>query len=138
MPGCAPATCRCPSRRVRSSCAAQVAVAIVPVMTLKVGRLQSGLIALACLGLAAAGCSSTSSGSNPGGGNNAKPSGTANVAYAASLTYLNEKVFGTAFAKATGYKYQGTAGPSDRLSPEIAPKTIFPNRFISVGGKTSY
>jgi len=106
-------------------------------MTIKVGRLHTGLIALACLGLTAAGCSSSGSGgSGNAGGGNATPSGTANVAYAASLTYLNEKVFGPAFASATGDKYQGTAGPSDGLSAEIAAKTIFPNVFISVGGKS--
>jgi molybdate/tungstate transport system substrate-binding protein len=106
-------------------------------MALKVGGLHTGLIALACLGLAAAGCSSSGSGgSGNSGGSNAKPSGTANVAYAASLTYLNEQVFGPAFAKASGYKFQGTAGPSDGLSSEIAAKTIFPNVFISVGGKS--
>jgi molybdate/tungstate transport system substrate-binding protein len=106
-------------------------------MALKVGRLQTGLIALACLGLAAAGCSSSGSGRSGdlGGGGNAEPSGTTNVAYAASLIYLNEKVFGPAFTEATGYKYQGTAGPSDGLSSEIAAKTIFPNVFISVGAK---
>src|SRR6266567_2440703 len=106
-------------------------------MTLKIGRLQAGTVVVACLGLAAAGCSSSGS---PGGSGNSggttKPSGTANVAYAASLTYLNEQVFGPAFAKATGYKYQGTAGPSDGLSAEIAAKTIFPNVFITVGGKS--
>jgi len=112
-------------------------MAIVPVMTLRLSRLQGGLILLACLGLAAAGCSSsgTSGGGGTGGGN-AKLSGTANVAYAASLTYLNEKVFGPAFAKATGYTYRGTAGPSDGLSAEIAAKTIFPNVFITVSGKS--
>jgi molybdate/tungstate transport system substrate-binding protein len=103
-------------------------------MTLKLGRLQAGLAAVACLGLAAAGCSSSGNSGGSGGGH-AKPSGTANVAYAASLTYLNEKVFGPAFAKASGFRYQGTAGPSDGLSAEIAAKTIFPNVFISVGGK---
>jgi molybdate/tungstate transport system substrate-binding protein len=106
-------------------------------MTLKIGRLRAGLIAVACLGLAAVGCSSSGGSGNSGsGGGNAKPSGTANVAYAASLTYLNEQVFGPAFAKATGYTYQGTAGPSDGLSAEIAAKTIFPNVFITVGGKS--
>ena len=103
-------------------------------MTLKLGRLHAGLAAVACLGLAAAGCSSSSNSGGSSGGP-AKPSGTANVAYAASLTYLNEKVFGPDFAKASGIKYQGTAGPSDGLSSEIAAKTIFPNVFISVGGK---
>jgi molybdate/tungstate transport system substrate-binding protein len=108
-------------------------VAIVPVMTVRIGIFRAGVITLACVGLAAAGCSSSS---NSGKSVNTKPavSGTANVAYAASLTYLNETVFGPAFAKATGYKYVGTAGPSDGLSAEIAAKTIFPNVFISVGG----
>jgi molybdate/tungstate transport system substrate-binding protein len=107
-------------------------------MTLKIGRLQAGVIVLACLGLAAAGCSSSGGSGGSGGGNGGsdKPSGTANVAYAASLTYLNEKVFGPAFEKATGYSYRGTAGPSDGLSSEIAAKTIFPNVFITVGGKS--
>jgi molybdate/tungstate transport system substrate-binding protein len=104
-------------------------------MTLKIGKLQAGLVVAACIGIAAAGCSSPGSSGNSGGGK-AKPSGTANVAYAASLTYLNEKVFGPAFAKATGNTYQGTAGPSDGLSSEIAAKTIFPNVFITVGGKS--
>ena len=102
-------------------------------MTLKIGRLHAGLTALACLGLAAAGCSS-SGGSNAGATKRPSPSGTANVAYAASLAYLNEQVFGPAFTKAKGYKYLGTPGPSDGLSAEIAAKTIFPNVFISVGG----
>jgi molybdate/tungstate transport system substrate-binding protein len=93
------------------------------------------MAALACLGLAAAGCGS-SGGSGGSNSSTPKPSGTANVAYAASLAYLNEKVFGPAFAKAIGYKYLGTAGPSDGLSAEIAAKTIFPNVFISVGGKS--
>ena len=110
---------------------------MVPFMTLKIGRLQAGVIVLACLGMAAAGCSSSGgSGGSGGGGGSAKPSGTANVAYAASLSYLNEKVFGPAFEKAKGYTYRGTAGPSDGLSAEIAAKTIFPNVFITVGGKS--
>jgi molybdate/tungstate transport system substrate-binding protein len=108
-------------------------VAIVPIMTLKTGGLRAGATALACLGLAAAGCSS-SGGSSAAATATPAPSGTANVAYAASLTYLNEQVFGPAFKTATGYKYVGTPGPSDGLSSEIAAKTIFPNVFISVGG----
>ncbi len=99
-------------------------------MTLSLGGLRNGLAAVVCLGLAAAGCSAGSA-----AGGTSRPSGAANVAYAASLSYLNEKIFGPAFAKATGYKYQGTAGPSDGLSSEIQAKTIFPNVFISVGGK---
>jgi molybdate/tungstate transport system substrate-binding protein len=104
-------------------------------MTLKLGRVQAGLIVLACLGLTAAGCSSSGH-SGGGGAGDVEPSGTANVAYAASLAYLNEQVFGPAFEQATGFTYQGTAGPSDGLSGEIAAKTIFPNVFITVGGKS--
>jgi molybdate/tungstate transport system substrate-binding protein len=100
-------------------------------MTLRAWRWHAGLAAAACLGVAAAGCGSSPA-STTGG---TKPSGTANVAYAASLTYLNEQVFGPAFAKATGYKYLGTPGPSDGLSAEIAAKSISPNVFISVGGR---
>ncbi len=55
------------------------------------------------------------------------------MAYAASLAFLNEQIFGPAFTKATGLQYQGTAGPSDGLSSEIAAKSISPNVFISVG-----
>ncbi|HEV2376372.1 MAG TPA: extracellular solute-binding protein [Streptosporangiaceae bacterium] len=61
-------------------------------------------------------------------------SGTADVAYAASLTYLNEKIVGPAFTKAKGYGYSGRAGPSGGLEAEIASGEITPNVFISVGG----
>ena len=61
-------------------------------------------------------------------------SGTANVAYASSLQYLNTEVSGPAFTKATGYKYSGTSGAAGTLSSEIAanelPQT---NVFESVG-----
>jgi molybdate/tungstate transport system substrate-binding protein len=89
--------------------------------------------AIGCVALAVAGCSSSNSNSGSGHSKAPKPSGTANVAYAASLTFLNETIFGPAFTKATGFKYQGTAGPSDGLSAEIAAKSISPNVFISVG-----
>jgi molybdate/tungstate transport system substrate-binding protein len=94
-------------------------------MTLVKARVLAGI---ACAALAAAGCSSSSS---SGSG---KPSGTANVAYAGSLTFLNEKVFGPAFTEATGFSYQGQGAGSDALSQEIAAGTIFPNVFQSVGG----
>src|SRR5262245_46931156 len=106
-------------------------------MTIKVGRLHTGLIALACVGLTAAGCSSSGTGgSGNAGGGNAKPSGTANVAYAASLTYLNEKVFGPDFAQSSADFYQCTAVPSVWLAADIVPKTLFPNVFITVGRKS--
>ncbi len=92
-------------------------------------------------GLALAACggsSSASSGGSPGSATasaSAKPSGTANVAYAGSLANLNEKVIGPAFAKATGYAYLGRGAGSLALSQEIASGEISPNVFESIGGK---
>jgi molybdate/tungstate transport system substrate-binding protein len=97
---------------------------------------RGGLVLLACVGLAAAGCSSSSSSSkSPGSSHSstAKPSGTADVAYAASLQDLNEKVIAPAFTAAKGFKYTGRAGPSDGLEQEIASGLISPNVFQSVG-----
>lgn len=91
---------------------------------------------LACAGLAVTACGSA--GSPPGGGSPGGDSSggrTANVAYAASLTNLNEKVIGPAFAKAKGDSYVGRAGPSLGLSKEISSGEITPNVFESVGGK---
>ena len=61
-------------------------------------------------------------------------SGTVNVAYASSLQYLNEKVAGPAFTKATGYKFSGFANSSGTLESDIAGGEIHPNVFESVGG----
>jgi molybdate/tungstate transport system substrate-binding protein len=91
-------------------------------------RWHVGMAAVACLGLAAAGCSSNSS---SGGGT---PSGTANVAFAGSLQYLDQTLFGPAFTKAKGYAYEGRGAGSDALSAEIASGEIAPNVFESVGG----
>lgn len=91
---------------------------------------------LACVGLVAVGCGSSSSSSkSPGSSHSsaAKPSGTADVAYAASLQDLNEKIIAPAFTTAEGFKYTGRAGPSDGLSQEIAAGEISPNVFQSVG-----
>jgi molybdate/tungstate transport system substrate-binding protein len=66
--------------------------------------------------------------------NAAQPSGTVNVAYAASLEYLNEKVVGPAFTKADGYTFSGRAGASGDLEADIASGEITPNVFESVGG----
>ena len=85
------------------------------------------LLALTCVGLAAAGCGSSSP-------STAKVSGTANVAYASSLQYLNTTVAGPAFTKATGYKYSGTSGAAGTLSSEIAANELpATNVFESVG-----
>jgi molybdate/tungstate transport system substrate-binding protein len=92
--------------------------------------LQVGaLLAIGCIALAAAGC-----GSSPSSTSSSKVSGTANVAFASSLQYLNAKVAGPAFTKATGYKYTGTGGASGTLESEIAAKALpDANVFESVG-----
>jgi molybdate/tungstate transport system substrate-binding protein len=84
-----------------------------------------------------AGCAGSVS---PGGGssatkNSAVHAGTADVAYAGSLSYLNEKIIGPAFTRKTGYAYLGRGAGSKALSQEIAAGTITPNVFESVGGK---
>jgi molybdate/tungstate transport system substrate-binding protein len=89
-------------------------------------------IAIACFGLAAAGCGSSSPSTS--GSGSSKHSGTVNVAYAASLQFLNEKVVGPAFTKAEGYSYSGTGAASGTLESEIASGEIHPNVFESVGG----
>lgn len=127
------------------SCAAQMLIAIVSLMvatmrgTGRPGRYASLLLITAsAVVLAACGGSSGSGGSRGGGSTSAgtgKAAGTANVAYAASLTDLNEKVIGPAFTRAEGPKYVGRAGPSLGLSQEISGGEISPNVFESIGGK---
>ncbi len=115
------------------------------ILNLKPGARGRGwrrpLLVVACLGLAAAGCGSSStagSGSSASASasasSSAAVSGTANVAYASSLQYLNEKIVGPAFAKSTGATYSGRAGASGELSSGIAAGEISPNVFESVGG----
>ncbi len=97
----------------------------------------AALIVIACTGLAAAGCgsSSPSSSSSSSSSSTAKPkaSGTADVAYASSLEYLNEKVNAPAFTKAEGYQFSGRGGASGDLSSDIMSGEISPNVFESVG-----
>jgi molybdate/tungstate transport system substrate-binding protein len=88
------------------------------------------LILIACTGLAAAGCGSSSSTTSAP----AKPTGTANVAAASSLSYLGEHVIGPGFTKSQGYKYSGTYNASGDLESDIASGEISPNVFESVGG----
>jgi molybdate/tungstate transport system substrate-binding protein len=64
----------------------------------------------------------------------AAASGTANVAYASSLQYLDEKVVAPAFTKADGYSFSGRGGASGDLEADIASGEISPNVFESVGG----
>jgi molybdate/tungstate transport system substrate-binding protein len=88
------------------------------------------LLALSCIGLAAAGCGSSS----PSSTSPKKVSGTANVAYASSLQYLNTEVAGPAFTKEYGYKFSGTSGAAGTLSSEIAANELpATNVFQSVG-----
>jgi molybdate/tungstate transport system substrate-binding protein len=100
------------------------------------GARAGALIVIACTALAAAACGSSSPSSSSSSSSTAKAaakSGTANVAYASSLEYLNEKVVGPAFTKAEGYQYSGRAGASGDLSSDIASGEISPNVFESVG-----
>lgn len=102
----------------------------------------AALLSIACLGLAAvAGCSSSSSSSSSATGDSppatsvgAKVSGTANVAYASSLEYLNEKIVKPGFESGTGAGYSGTGATAGALQQEIASGEIRPNVFESVGG----
>ena len=94
------------------------------------------LIAITCIGLAAAGCGS-SSGSSPSSGKKSSTTsahtGTASVAYASSLEFLNEKVAGPAFHQAAGFTYSGQGASSGELESEIAAGQIHPGVFESVG-----
>ena len=98
---------------------------------------------IACLGLAAAACSSSSSSSSSAPASapaatsasaSASVTGTANVAYASSLQFLNENVVKPAFTAATGAGFSGTGNASGTLSSDIAAGEISPNVFESVGG----
>jgi molybdate/tungstate transport system substrate-binding protein len=60
-------------------------------------------------------------------------SGTANVAYASSLQYINDKVVGPAFTAATGAQYSGRGAASGTLEQEVAAGEISPNVLEVVG-----
>jgi molybdate/tungstate transport system substrate-binding protein len=101
------------------------------------------VLGIACLGLTVAACSSSSSSSSSPATTSAsaspstsstKVSGTANVAYASSLEYLNENVVKPAFTAATGAGFSGTGNASGTLESDIAAGEISPNVFESVGG----
>lgn len=87
------------------------------------------LLAAACIGLVVTGCGSSPSPS----GKVPERSGTADVAYASSLQYLNEKVAGPAFEKAEGYRYSGFGASSGELDTDIAGGEIHPDVLESVG-----
>jgi molybdate/tungstate transport system substrate-binding protein len=112
-------------------------------MTSALAKKRAPLVALfvmVCTALAAAGCSSSSSSSpastptSAGASASAKPTGAVNVAYAASLGFLNEKVVSPAFTAADGYSFSGFGAASGALESEIAAGEIHPGVFESVGG----
>jgi len=90
----------------------------------------AALLVITCAALVAAACGSSSSTTSAP----AKPTGTANVAAASSLSFLNEKVVGPTFTKVKGYKYSGTYNASGALESDIASGEISPNVFEAVGG----
>jgi molybdate/tungstate transport system substrate-binding protein len=90
------------------------------------------LIFTVCTGLAGAAITSTPA--SAAAAAYAKPTGTVNVAYAASLEFLNEKVVSPAFKAADGYNFSGFAMPSGAIEADIAAGEIHPNVFESVGG----
>ncbi len=102
---------------------------MTPVVLAKNRARFVALLFTVCTGLAGAAITST-----PASAAYAKPTGTVNVAYAASLTFLNEKVVSPAFTAADGYKFSGFGMPSGALEAEIAAGVIHPNVFESVGG----
>jgi len=89
------------------------------------GRAVAGLLTAAA---ALAACGTTASVSRAPSAH-----GVANVAYAGSLEYLNERVVGPSFRRATGYGYEGRGGGSFGLANEIAAGEIAPNVFESIG-----
>jgi molybdate/tungstate transport system substrate-binding protein len=85
---------------------------------------------MVCTGLAVAATTPAAASTSA----SAKPKGTVNVAYAASLEFLNEKVVSPAFTAADGYNFSGFAMPSGAIEADIAAGEIHPNVFESVGG----
>ncbi len=92
----------------------------------------AALLFTVCTGLAAVAFTSAPASASAAG--YAKPTGTVNVAYAASLEFLNEKVVSPAFTAADGYNFSGFAMPSGAIEADIAAGEIHPNVFESVGG----
>jgi molybdate/tungstate transport system substrate-binding protein len=105
------------------------------------------VLGIGCLGLTAAACSSSSSSSSSSApassaasspaaspSSSAKVSGTASVAYASSLQFLNENDVKPAFTAATGAGYSGTGNASGTLEQFISSGEIKPNVFEAVGG----
>src|SRR5262249_217393 len=97
--------------------------------TVKSGARMGALLGIVCLGLAAVGCGSSSSSTPSASHPAAKPSGTANVTYAVSLLYLNEKIVAPAFQSATGLKYS-PGRPVHGAATGDSLRRDHPGRFI--------
>jgi molybdate/tungstate transport system substrate-binding protein len=110
-------------------------------------RRLAAAFGIACLGLAAAACGSSpsssstttpsASASSPSpSASSSSPlvSGTASVAYASSLEYINEKVIAPAFSSVTGAQYSGRGAASGTLEQEVAAGEITPNVLEVIGG----
>jgi molybdate/tungstate transport system substrate-binding protein len=102
--------------------------------TRTVARPALGLLLASLTTLAAAcGSSSSSGAAATSAASRTHVTGTADVAYAGSLQFLNEKVIGPSFAAATGAAYQGRGGGSFGIAQEILSGEISPNVFESIG-----
>jgi molybdate/tungstate transport system substrate-binding protein len=122
----------------QSCCAAQLTVATVLTMDL-LSSLRARLAvptAVACIALSVVTSGSAAHAATIGARQSdaAMASGPVSVAYASSLQYLDEKVVGPAFTKASGYTFSGRGGASGDLEADIASGEITPNVFESVGG----
>ncbi|MGH3318933.1 MAG: extracellular solute-binding protein [Streptosporangiaceae bacterium] len=87
-----------------------------------------GMTAMAVL---AAGCGDANPARSAGGGPAPSGSGTVRVLYAGSLVNTMEHDLGPAFAKATGYRYQGYGAGSTKIANEIKGKVRRGDVFIS-------
>lgn len=90
-------------------------------------RIGSIVVALmAMIALLAAACDGGGTSAAGGGGQ-----GTVRVLYAGSLVNIMEKTLGPAFAKATGYQYQGYGAGSSQIANELQGKIRQGDVFIS-------
>ena len=91
------------------------------------------LVFVVFVGPCASASATASASSSPSASASASVTGTANVAYASSLQFLNENVVKPAFTAATGAGFSGTGNASGTLESDIAAGEISPNVFESVG-----
>lgn len=91
---------------------------------------RAALVCVAAAALGLVGCGSTNSGGTTSGHKN-----TVSVLYAGSLVNLMERDLGPAFAKATGYGYQGFGAGSTELVAQIKSKVRQGDVFVSASPK---